>query len=214
LDAPQKVTSLGGKALILFGACSSGPVQVGPKPPANAMLLSTAQGSSCGLLLFNLLPIFPLDGGQLMQSLLWRWVGHYRSMMIACNTGLIGSLILGIFGILHGPLMILWIAIMGGFTCWQQKQITREMGPHGIEEDYSSSLRMDDVPRRRRLSRRSIKKAQKRAAAEQAEQARIDSILEKVSAHGMQSLTWWEKRTLRKATERQRQRDFELSRNE
>src|SRR4051812_45456856 len=49
------------------------------------------------LLLFNLLPIFPLDGGQLVQSLLWRWVGHYRSMMIACNTGLIGSFILAIF---------------------------------------------------------------------------------------------------------------------
>ena len=44
-------------ALALFGACSSGPVQVGRKPPANAMLLSTAQGSSCGLLLFNLLPM-------------------------------------------------------------------------------------------------------------------------------------------------------------
>jgi hypothetical protein len=28
----------------------------------------------------------------------------------------------------------------------------------------------------------------------------------------MQSLSWWEKRTLRKATERQRQRDLELSR--
>ena len=47
--------------------------------------------------------------------------------------------------------------------------------------------------------------------AEQAEQARIDAILDKVSAHGMQSLTWWEKRTLRKATERQRHRDLELS---
>ena len=78
--------------------------------------------------------------------------------------------------------------------------------------DYSSSLRIDDAPRRRKLSKWSIRAAQKRAAAEQAEQAKIDTILDKVSAHGMQSLTWWERRTLRKATERQRQRDLELSR--
>jgi hypothetical protein len=72
---------------------------------------------------------------------------------------------------------------------------------------------MNDPPRKR-LSKRSIRQAQKRAAAEQAEQAKIDAILEKVSAQGMQSLTWWEKRTLRKATERQRQRDLELSRRD
>src|SRR5262249_22289098 len=28
---------------------------------------------SWGLLLFNLLPIYPLDGGQLLQSLIWAW---------------------------------------------------------------------------------------------------------------------------------------------
>jgi len=44
------------------------------------------------------------------------------------------------------------------------------------------------------------------------EQAHIDAILAKVSAHGMQSLTWLEKRALKKATEHQRQRDLESSR--
>lgn len=47
----------------------------------------------------------------------------------------------------------------------------------------------------------------KLAQREQNEQATIDAILAKVSAHGMQSLTWLEKRTLRKATERQRKSD-------
>jgi membrane associated rhomboid family serine protease len=44
--------------------------------------------------------------------------------------------------------------------------------------------------------------------SEQREQADIDAILAKVSAHGMQSLTWFEKRALRKATENQRARDL------
>lgn len=48
---------------------------------------------------------------------------------------------------------------------------------------------------------------------EQAEQHEIDRILAKVSSHGMHSLNWFEKRTLKKATAHQRQRDQELLRS-
>ena len=44
-------------------------------------------------------------------------------------------------------------------------------------------------------------------AAEQREQEQIDRILQKVHASGMNSLSWSERRTLKKATERQRQRE-------
>jgi hypothetical protein len=44
-------------------------------------------------------------------------------------------------------------------------------------------------------------------AAEQREQEQIDRILEKVHVSGMNSLSWAERRTLKKATDRQRQRD-------
>lgn len=47
---------------------------------------------------------------------------------------------------------------------------------------------------------------------DQQEQDLVDRILQKVHDHGMHSLTWAERRALRKATERQRQRDLELSR--
>lgn len=166
------------------------------------------------LLLFNLLPIFPLDGGQLMQALLWPRMGYYRSMLFSCNTGLVGAGILAMVGILQNNMLLLFLAISGALTCFQMRMALREMDPSEVNDaqNFAFSLRADEGgPRRRRLSKRSIKKAQKRAAAEQAEQAKIDAILDKVSAHGMQSLTWWEKRTLRKATERQRQRDLELS---
>jgi uncharacterized protein DUF6576 len=128
----------------------------------------------------------------------------------------VGSVVLGIMGLITNYLLLVFIAISCAHACFQMRMMLREAGPDGMSDfdDYSASFRSSsmDRPRTRRLSRRSIKKAQKRAAAEQAEQARIDEILDKVSAHGMQSLTWWEKRTLRKATERQRQRDLEVSR--
>ena len=44
-------------------------------------------------------------------------------------------------------------------------------------------------------------------AAEQREQEQIDRILQKVHTSGMNSLSWIERRTLKKATERQRKRE-------
>src|SRR5579864_4725974 len=42
------------------------------------------------LLLFNMLPIYPLDGGQILRSLLWFVLGRARSLMVATVLGFIG----------------------------------------------------------------------------------------------------------------------------
>ncbi|HWB04209.1 MAG TPA: site-2 protease family protein [Verrucomicrobiales bacterium] len=41
------------------------------------------------LIVFNLLPIYPMDGGQILRGLLWYKLGGLRSMYIAAWTGLI-----------------------------------------------------------------------------------------------------------------------------
>ena len=64
----------------------------------------------------------------------------------------------------------------------------------------------------RRPSRWAAKRAAKLIQADRQEQRRIDQILAKVSANGMHSLTWRERRALKKATEHQRQRDKEIGR--
>ena len=43
-----------------------------------------------GLLIFNMLPIYPLDGGQILRSLLWFVFGKARSLMIASYIGFVG----------------------------------------------------------------------------------------------------------------------------
>ncbi len=83
----------------------------------------------------------------------------------------------------------------------------RELAGGALEESYAFSAAAYESAQptsARRKSRWASRSAVKKAAAARREQENIDSILEKVHAHGMQSLNWMERRALCKATERQR----------
>jgi Zn-dependent protease len=49
------------------------------------------------LLIFNILPVYPLDGGQILRSLLWFVLGRARSLMVATIVGLLG--VVGFIGL-------------------------------------------------------------------------------------------------------------------
>lgn len=44
-----------------------------------------------GLLVFNLLPVYPLDGGQIVYALLWFILGRVRALRVSCVLGLLGA---------------------------------------------------------------------------------------------------------------------------
>jgi Zn-dependent protease len=150
------------------------------------------------LLLFNLLPVFPLDGGRILQALLWARMGYARSMRIAVRAGYIGAIVLGIAGFVLPSVMLVCIALFGGITCWithKQLQFTQET--MGFEPDEPD----EPTPAERRAERRAQRDAQR---AEQ-EKSAVDAILQKIARSGIESLSVAERRRLRQATRRKQQ---------
>lgn len=163
------------------------------------------------ILLFNILvPMFPMDGGRLMQALLWSKIGYMRSMRIALRVGYVAAILLGVLGLVLGPqyFMLVFVAVFGGLTCWQthkQLQFTEQfMGGTG-DDEYSYALQPglapdeEDAEERPRKPTRAERKAAREAEirADRARQA--DVILEKISKQGMESLTSKEKQLLEQA---------------
>lgn len=70
------------------------------------------------LLIFNLLPIYPLDGGQILRSLLWFGMGRARSLMVAVVVGFAGVAAMIGWALLAQSG---WIAVLAAFilmNCW------------------------------------------------------------------------------------------------
>jgi Zn-dependent protease len=157
------------------------------------------------LLVFNMLLVFyPFDAGRMIQEILWAIVGYYKSMRIAVVIGMIGAAIVGMIAIATLSLLLFSIAFFGFWQCKKQREMLLEAGPYGFEDmDYGVSYSAAPY-REKKASRRAQRRRERDARQRQVEQKRVDEILAKVSAHGMHSLNWMEKRVLKKASERMR----------
>lgn len=196
-----------------------------PLQPADAMFLPTTGqtwlirifGISYFLLLINMLPIFPFDGGRVLQAWLWPRRGYRESIEIATGTGMVGAIGIALFGLFvaEGWLLIM-IAVFGYITCWQTRRMVKyredaELGEFGYGSGGTSES-FDYAPRPpRRVGYFAARRARKAALREDRErkdrhvrQQLVEEILGKISRSGMDSLTPQERRILQEETERRR----------
>ena len=111
---------------LLIGIVGGSAGWVVTMPNAHTFLQSIAY-INLGLLIFNILPIYPLDGGQILRSLLWFVIGRARSLMAATIVGFAGA-----FGLiaLAAWLRSVWfvaIAVFVLMNCWKGFQVARQL---------------------------------------------------------------------------------------
>ncbi len=101
-----------GVILWVTGILSHGSAWLAASPDLHQLLRAIWE-INLGLLIFNILPIYPLDGGQILRSLLWFVLGRARSLMAAAVIGLLGS---AGFILLAIKIQSIWIGAISVFV--------------------------------------------------------------------------------------------------
>lgn len=80
---------------------------------------------NAGLLIFNMLPIYPLDGGQIAMSILWYFMRFERALMIAAYIGMAGAAVGLAFALKERDPWLVAIAIFAAWRCWRGIQLAQ-----------------------------------------------------------------------------------------
>jgi len=193
-----------------------------PTTPVDPEILpTTAQtwvlrvyGTSYFLLLVNLLPIFPFDGGRMVQAWVWSRKGYAIATEFATATGMIGAIVVGMVGLFtEQSWLLVMIAVFGYLTCWQTRQALRDQAGYGPGEagvDFGDESAFSSRrPRRvgwikRYRARRAAASEERERRIREAHQQAVEDVLRKVSQTGLASLSSQERQVLEEETRRRR----------
>ena len=106
---------------------------------------------NAGLLIFNMMPIYPLDGGQTLMAILWFIVGRAAAMQIASILGLIAAAFVILLSVLFMDLWIMVMALFIGFQAWvgfQNGMRLARMDPRQYDDRYAEPAAHDDIEQR------------------------------------------------------------------
>lgn len=177
------------------------------------------------LFLLNVVLVgFPLDGGRMLQALLWPRFGYRQSMTYAVYTGFGVTALLCLVSIGWNEVLLLLLAFYI-FTACKMEMFNLEAGGedslfgYDFSQGYTSLERDASTeappPRpkakklnfiQRWLQNRATKKLKREIEQREADEKRMDELLEKIQRSGKESLTDEEQRFLKKVADRYRNR--------
>jgi len=169
------------------------------------------------LLLFNLLPAFPLDGGQILQGLIWWRSDYRRGTTVACTSGYVVGAVFLVLSIGFNEALLMGLALFMLFQSWiTLRQLEMDSGEFGY--DYSGGYAGtpaddDDEPKRkprkpgairRWLQARAARRSQREFDLRAKDEERMELLLDKINRTGQASLTAEELAFLKRVSQRYR----------
>ncbi len=163
--------------------------------------VAVAAAVNLDLLLFNLLPAFPLDGGRILHAVLWQRSGEGAATRVAARSGKLVGVALAVIWFISDDLGGLVLAI--ALLIWIQSHQMQQMA----EESFSSESWQGGASSgpnwwQRQRDNFQHRRQQKKLRQEQELRSRVDALLEKVSRDGIESLSREERHFLDRASQR------------
>jgi Zn-dependent protease len=165
---------------------------------------------------------FPMDGGRILQAILWKYMGYRRAMLAAIYTGFVTMFIVGLYAFIATNVLFIFLALFIYVSCKQQWVILETGGEESLfgydfSQGYTSLERSEEQappqPSKPKLSwwqrwkqKRAEKKAKEEAERREADERRLDELLDKVARLGIQSLTEEEKRFMQRVSDQYKNR--------
>lgn len=168
-------------------------------------------------LLVNLIPVMPLDGGQMLRTIATTRIGPRRAMelsiMVAFVVGVI-AMVVGLFGewawlVLAGAIVFI-VNLIQRHQLQQSEHYDESFMGYDFSQGYTSleqsEAQVEKPPGvlQRWKEKRQAEKARRQAEKDQEAERLLDELLEKVHQHGMEALSESEKRELARVSARYR----------